>query len=74
MSEEDRQREQADNDRNHKNLLAVKAHAEMTRTQLREAQDEVKNLRNDVAAANSRMNILEGMVKSILVKVHSGSD
>lgn len=72
MSEAERQREQADNDRNHKNILAVKQHAEATRKQLREAQDEVKNLRNDVAAANNRMNQLEAQVKQLLVRVFSG--
>lgn len=73
MADLERQLEQAANDRNHKNILAVKQHSEVTREGLRDAEIEVANLRNDVIAANNRISGLETQIKGLLVKVYSGA-
>lgn len=72
MSDQERQLEQAANDRNHKNILAIKQYAELTRKQMRDAENEIRNLRNDVKASNNRIDQLETQIKGLLVRVFSG--
>ena len=57
---------------NRRNILAIRDHAEITRTQLREAQLKIKELENLVLAQTNRIDLFQKQVQTIQMKLYSG--
>ena len=55
-----------------RNILAIKAHSEETRKELRKMQTENKELHNLVETLNGKLGVLEKQLRIIQVRIFSG--
>jgi len=57
---------------NKRNILAILEHGNVTRKQLREAQDKIKLLENLILEQKNRIDLFQSQVQTIQMKLYSG--
>ena len=61
-----------DTEVNKRNILAILEHGNVTRKQLREAQDKIKLLENLILEQKNRIDLFQSQVQNIQMKLYSG--